>query len=213
MQFGAPIDLGEDEARDLLITELGKPEYQQARPNLIDQVGKAIADWFASLLNGDLGGTPPIVPFLIALGIVVLVVVIALIVGGVPRRDRAAATLGALFGEDESRSATEIARAAEAAAAREDWSTAVTEMFRAIGRGLQERGIVAARPGMTARALAADAARRLPGEAGALAAAARTFDAVRYLGRSGTRGGFDSIAALETRIRATRPVDARGPAA
>lgn len=201
----APIDIAEDEARDLLLGELSRTEYQQAKPTLIDEVAQAIGQWLVDLLSGQTGDAPPLIPFLIALGVVAVVVVIAVLVYGVPRRNRGAAVLGGLFGEDESRSAAELRDAARAAAARADWLTAIAEAYRATARGLAERELVRTLPGTTAREFAHLAAIPFPAERDELDAAARAFDDVRYLGRPGGRAEYEAVLALEARLRASRP--------
>lgn len=206
MRLEVPIDLGEDEARDQLLGELSKPEYHNAKPTLVDYIGQAIADWFAGLFSGDVGGTPPLVPFLIALGVVAIVVTIALLVYGVPRRNRRVHALGGMFGEEERRSAAELRSAARAAAGLGDWSLAIAEMFRATARGLAERELVTTTPGTTAREFALLAARPFPVETAALQTAASAFDDVRYLGQPGSREAFASIAALEERLRGAKPL-------
>jgi len=70
------------------------------------------------------------------------------------------------------------------------------------------------RIGRTADEFAAEAGRELPPHAAGLLGAARLFDEVRYGQRSGTRTGYEQVADLDTRIRASagRRVAARNPA-
>ena len=205
MRRAVPIELAEDEARDLLLGELSRAEYENAKPTLIDEIGAAIADWLTGLLAAEPGATPPLVPFLIALGVVAVIVAIALIVYGVPRRNRRTDALGGLFGEDERRTAAELRRAGQDAARRSDWSLAIAETYRAIARGLAERELVTTVPGTTAREFAGLAADSFPAEQAALDAAAQAFDSVRYLGGTGARDTYESPAAPEPRLRETRP--------
>ncbi|MGZ4625583.1 MAG: DUF4129 domain-containing protein [Kineosporiaceae bacterium] len=95
--------------------------------------------------------------------------------------------------------------AADRAAAAGDLRTAVLERFRAAVRELEERAIVAEQPGRTAGEAAAAAAAQLPELAGALAAAARTFDDVRYGGRPATSAMDAALRELDARLRAQRP--------
>jgi Domain of unknown function (DUF4129) len=85
-----------------------------------------------------------------------------------------------------------------------DYSGAVLEYVRAIAADLQERALLAPRPGRTADELAAEAAPLLPGQAAELAAAARLFDDVYYGGRVGTADGAERLRALDDAIRTAR---------
>ena len=85
---------------------------------------------------------------------------------------------GRLF--DDERDARALARAADAAAERGDWDTAVVERFRAIIRSLDERGLIEDYPGMTAHEAAALGSGALEALGEELTRAAALFDAVRY---------------------------------
>ncbi|MEP6480817.1 MAG: DUF4129 domain-containing protein [Rhodoglobus sp.] len=209
MTFLAPIDVPVDPtapvAQQWLIDELSKPVYQAARPTLFDRVAKAIGDWLNSLQLGTVKGPPAF-----GIGIVVLLVVVGLVVAflifGVPRLNRRSGVAGALFGEDDARDAARIRSDAEAAARAGDYSAAVAEMFRAIARGLAERTIVTTSPGTTAQDFAVRAAVSFPAEASELSAAAAAFDDVRYLDHEGTAQQYAAVAALERTLRAARPL-------
>lgn len=205
---GVPLDVPVDpdsiEAAKLLLTELAKPQYQAAKPSLFDLVAKAVQDWLFSLRLGEVQGPPAL-----GLGVIILLVVAALVVAflvfGLPRFNRRSAVAGALFGKDDDRSSARIRQDAEAAAAGGDYSLAVTEMFRAIARGLAERTIITTSPGTTARDLAAGASAPFPALAEDLRTAGTAFDQVRYLGRDGTAEQFAQVARLERDLRATKP--------
>ncbi len=211
LPFDVPVDPDAPDAQQWLIDELSKPVYQAAKPTLFDRVAKAIGDWLNSLQFGTLQGPPAF-----GIGVVVILIVIGLVVAflifGVPRLNRGSAVAGSLFGEDDARDAARIRRDAEAAARADDYSTAVVEMFRAIARGLAERTIVTTSPGTTARDFASRAGAAFPPLADRLAASAGAFDDVRYLGRVGTSDQFESIAALENDLRLSRPVLEAAPA-
>ena len=95
-------------------------------------------------------------------------------------------------------------RAGELAAAG-DYSGAILESVRAIGRELEERGVLDPRLGRTAAETAGESARALPGEAGALRDSARLFDDICYGGRPGTADGYAAVRDLDARIAAARP--------
>ncbi|TIH37859.1 DUF4129 domain-containing protein [Subtercola vilae] len=201
-----PLDPSAPDARQWLIDELAKPEYQAAKPTWLDQAASAVRDWLGSLFvpsSGNLGGLLPVVIVTIAVGLVVA----AFIVFGRPRRNRSAAEpLEALFGVDDRRSSSQLRASAAAAAASGDYRTAVEELYRSIARRQSERTVVRVSPGTTAQEFAARAALSYPAEAGALVAAARVFDEVRYLGATATKAAYEQLAALERQLRDLAPV-------
>jgi len=199
-----PVEPDAPEAAEWLITELSKPEYQAARPTLFDRIAQAIADWLASLQIGSVEG-PPALGFAIVIALVVVGLIVAFLVFGVPRLNRRSTATGALFGDDDARTAAMLRREAEDAAARGDYSAAVVNLFRCIARGLAERTIVTTSPGTTARDFARRSGQQFPDLSTNLVDAAVMFDAVRYLGQEGTPEQYAALATLEGRLRATRP--------
>lgn len=208
----APLEPEADEARDLLLDELSKLEYAQAQPTWFDLLTQAIVEWFAGLEFGG-GAGFPLGALLVALGLVVAAVLVALLVYGLPRWRRRSTLAADLFGEHDGRTARELRRDAAAAAARNDWRTAIADRYRAIARSLDERTLVALLPGTTAHAVARQGARAFPDAARELEGAADLFDGVRYLDHEGTREGYESVRALDDRLVAATPVlaDDAGP--
>lgn len=199
-----PVDPDGDQARQWLINELAKPEYQAAKPNLWDILSKGFWDWLNSLrVPGD--GIFQ-APLLLLLGAVVTAAIVAaFVIFGRPRRNRKSATVGALFGEGENRSADELRRSARAAAAAHDWPLAIEELFRSIARRLSERVLVSTTPGTTARGFAARASAVFPEHAAALAASAVAFDGVRYLGAPGSADEYGALVELDNALATARP--------
>lgn len=202
---GVPVDPDAEEARRWLLDELSGPDYRAAQPTWFDLLASAIRDWLGSLTGGA-GGGPPGLGTLIVVLIVVAVLVIAFLLFGLPRLNRRSTVSGSLFGDDDSRDAASIRAAAQLAASGDDFSLAITEMFRSIARGLAERTVLNTTPGTTAHEFAVRASRAFPASAAALADAAATFDDVRYLDRQGTREQYERVAALERELRSARPV-------
>lgn len=202
-----PVDPDAPEARRWLEDELSKPEYQSAQPTAFDLAMQAIRDWIAALFEGATGIPEPLLA-LAAVTTVAVLVVVGLLVFGLPRlrhRRRAAAPL---FDDADRRDLETLRRAAAAAAAAGDWPLAIEERFRALARGIVERDLIRVHPGTTARGVADAAAAPFPDHGPALLAAAADFDAVRYLGREGTRERYDALTALEREIADTAPVGA-----
>src|SRR5690606_15735646 len=130
---------------------------------------------------------------------------------GRPALSRRSRVTGELFGDEDARDAAAMRRAAERSASAGLWNDAVTDMFRAIARGLAERTVVTTLPGTTAQDFAERASRAFPEHRAALTASADDFDSVRYLERDATRSEYERVAALESALRTARPkLDAVG---
>ena len=198
-----PVEPDAGTARRWLLDELAKPAYAAAEPTPFDRAVQAFLTWFTGLFDVRGSSTPPVL-LAIAIAVVVAVLVVALLLFGLPRVNRRS-SVGALFGDDDRRSAADMRRAAEAALAQSDFSLAVLERFRALARGLDERTLVAVFPGTTASAFAAGAARAFPAEHGELRVAAELFDGVRYADEVATREDALSVFALDDRLAAARP--------
>jgi hypothetical protein len=200
-----PVDPNADQARQWIIEELSKPQYQAAQPNWFDRASSAFFNWIESLDFGGLGGAQG--PIVLLLAVVIgAAIIAAFLIFGRARLNRRSAVGGALFGDEDERDAAAIRAAAESAASRGDWALAIIEMFRSIARGLAERTIAAAYPGTTAHDFAAEAGRAFPAAAERLREVAIAFDRVRYLGRAGTEREFLDAAALESELRKSTPV-------
>jgi len=202
----APVAPEPPEATNWLLEELAGPEYQAAQPTLVDRIASAIADWFGSLQIG--GGDGPPTLGLVVIGILVIIaLIVAFIIFGVPRLNRRSAAGGDLFGDNDTRTADRMRADAAAAASRGEYSLAIAECYRCIARGLAERTIVTVLPGTTASGVADRASVVFPELRGELVAAASDFDGVRYLGRDGTRQQYESMATLEAAVRQSRPAE------
>ncbi|WBU37809.1 DUF4129 domain-containing protein [Homoserinibacter sp. YIM 151385] len=200
-----PLDPDAEEARRLVLEELSKQEYREARPTWFDQLISGIADWLGDLIQVPGGDGSGLVAGLVLLAVVVVIGVIAFLVFGVPRLNRRSRAAGALFGEDDERTAAQLRRAAADAAAAGDWPLAVMEQFRALARGLAERTVVSAAPGLTAHGFARAAGAELPEHAAGLERAAGDFDGVRYLDRGADRDDFERLRALDEAVGRARP--------
>ena len=200
-----PVDPDAETARQWIVQELSKPEYQAAQPTWFDRVSSAFWDWLQSL-DLSVPGAIQLPAVLLASAVLLGAIVAAFIVFGRPRRRRRSALGRSLFGEADDRDAKTIRAAAGAAAARGQWTLATLEMFRAIARSLAERTVLTVSPGTTAHDFARRAGRPLPVFAERLGGAARVFDQLRYLGRDGTPGDYDTMAALEAELRSATPI-------
>jgi len=198
-----PLTPDGDQARRWAQLELRDPAYAAAQPTPLDRVARAVQEFFTGLFRGS-----PDAALGLWLAVAVAVVLVALIViavvfsrrGRLSRRSAPAAA--ELFGDVETRSASALRRAAASALARADWSEAVVLRFRALARGLLERGAVEPVPGATVHAFARAAGHVLPDLADALDAAAGAFDDVRYLRRPGTAALYAQVADADDRAQA-----------
>ena len=191
-----PLDPDAPEARRWLQDELSKPEYVSAEPNAFDRAMQSIRDWFVSLFEGSSGIPGPLLLLLVIL-VVVAVLVIGLLVFGLPRLRRRRRVVEPLFDDQDRRDLQALRRAANTAAEAGDWPLAIEERYRAIVRGVVDRDLVRVHPGTTARGVADAAAVPFPHHGDALRSAAADFDAVRYLGRTGSRERYEELTRLE----------------
>jgi hypothetical protein len=101
--------------------------------------------------------------------------------------------------------------AAEHAAAHGDFDTALRERFRAVLRGLEQRGLLEVRRSRTARETSHEAAASLPaGDSGELPSAARSFDEVVYGGRRADEEEYRRLTQAD-RFSAAAPPPAAEP--
>lgn len=200
-----PLEPDRDQARQWAVEELAKREYAEQRPGALSQ----LLDWILEQLDklSGLGGPGQGTgtAFALVVGIVVVLVAVAVLVTGrVVRRARQADPAPVFDGT--SGTARTHRGAADEAAARGDWRTAVVERFRAVVRELEERAVLVPQPGRTADEAAAEAARWLPGLADPLRSAARLFDDVRYGDRPADAAGDSALRALDEQVVAARTV-------
>ena len=196
---GIPL-VGRQAAARRARAELAKPIYHP-QPPLPVRILRAITSWLGRLYHsaqGLPGGWWAIVT-LTALLVIVAAIVLARI-GPLARAQRRARELvapGRALSAADPRSAA--ARLAEAG----DFAGAICERVRAIAAELDERGVLRPVTGRTADEFAAEAGQAMPPYAADLRGAALLFDEVRYGQRAGSRPGYDRVAELDTRIRAS----------
>ncbi len=201
-----PLTPDGDEAREWAEQELSDPVYAAAEPTPLDRIAQAIGEFIESLFGTQLSGAWGPWVALVAAIVVFLVIAAAFLVWGIPRATGRARANVPLFGEDEQRSAAELRRDAASLAVKGDWDAAIVLRFRALARGLVERGAVDTPPGATVHAFARAAARAFPASADDLESAAAAFDDVRYLRRPGTEELYRRIAAVDETVSAARPL-------
>jgi hypothetical protein len=197
--------IGRARARELARHELARSLYQ---PSLLQRLWNDFQNWLSSLSNGTSTGSAS------PLAIIGAVVVVLAVVAGVSywlgptRLNRQARARPVLEGRPLT--AGEHRLAAGRLAADGDFAGAIIERVRAIAVDLEAREILLPRPSRTAVELAAEAGQVIPAEAGALAAATRLFDEVRYGGKPGSPSGYQLVRELDLRISAAPASSAAG---
>lgn len=199
-----PVDIGRDEAREAAARELSRAIYHQDDPSLLERGINWLIRELGELLTRAQGVSPGGYIGLVVLAVLAVVAVVAvrLTVG---RVSRTATGDGRLF-DAAPRSAEAHRRAADEHAARGAWPDAIRERLRAIVRGLEERELLEQRAGRTAHEAADEAGAVLPGCAAGLAAAARIFDDVWYGSRPAVPEMDARLRAVDTEVRAARPI-------
>jgi len=192
MRLAIPVDPDADTARGWARDELAKAEYTSGGGDWLERFIRWVADLISQLFSG-LGGRSGGWGVVITAAIVaaVLGLVVWLVVGPLRRSRERESDADALV--DPALSAADYAEQVRAAATAGDWNAAVVASYRALVRGLDERGVIVLRPGMTAHEAAADASAVLPEAAPLLAAAADLFDAVRYGRWAATRNDVNLV--------------------
>jgi hypothetical protein len=192
-----------------LLDELAKAEYHEQRDLLTELLGWLVRELGSLRAPASLGH--PWLMLLLVVAIAAAVAIVARIVGGpVARRPMRSRERGVLL--DELRSAAELRVEAAALAGRGDWTGAILARFRALARALEERTVLTASPGRTAREIAIGAARRLPGLGDRLMWAAQLFDALAYADQSGDEAGYTAVTELDESVSRTVPVRPSTPA-
>ncbi|HEY8295719.1 MAG TPA: DUF4129 domain-containing protein [Micrococcaceae bacterium] len=201
--LAVPVVPGADQARQWAEQELSQQAYRDARPGLSALIGKWIIGLFTDFLNGLTGLNPN-------LGLVLLLVLLAALVGVAvwlarPRLNRRMSAGPAVFDEVAVLTSAEHRSLAAAAADHGDFSAAVTEQFRAMVRAAEERAVIDPRPGRTADEVTAVLGLAFPALQEPLAAAAQTFNGVRYGDAVPAAGEYRELVLLDRALLDQRP--------
>ena len=194
--------LDREAARRAAQEELSRRPYREAEPPWTYR----LLNWLFEQLDKALSRATEVVPGG-ALGLVVLVLVLAGVVALVVWRVRPAAVRradDALFGDDGVLTAEEHRRRADEAAGRSAWADAVRERLRAVARELETRGVLDPRPGRTADELAREAGAAVPAVAAPLLRGVRVFDDVWYGGRQADASSYAVLVEVDRVVRDAR---------
>ncbi|MBB3601494.1 hypothetical protein FHT40_001127 [Mycolicibacterium sp. BK556] len=191
------IDIDRETAHELAQRELAKPIYPKT--SLMDRIG----EWIEELLYKIMVKGSSIPGGWLTLTVLAIVVVVALIVAVRIARRTMRTNRGkdiGLFGIHEL-SAAEHRATAEAYAAQGNWAAAIRHRLRAVGRQLEETGMLNPVPGRTANELARDAGELLPAFSSELRRAATVFNDVTYGEQPGTEPNYRLVADLDDTLR------------
>lgn len=196
--------LGSDEARERILEELAKDEYDDS-PGFVAWLLGAIEDWLARMVDGVDGSsaTQTVIAVLLAL-VLAAVVVLVLRRTGLLRRSPALAVDAALDAEPVL-SGEELRGAARDAidAGRTDDGTVLA--LRALVRDLEERTLLDVATGMTAHEAAHRAAAAFPDLRGRLQRGADAFDTAAYSVRTAGPKQAEDLLRLAEYIAETAP--------
>lgn len=192
-----------DTAQEWARQELADPIYHQGE-TLLQRALDWLMDWLQEAQATVSGVDGRMAALVLGAVLVIGVLVVRAVIGPV-RRARRARTSTEVF-VDDARTADEMRAGADAAAAAGRWNEAVLDRFRAILRSLEERAILAERPGWTADEATAEAAVVLPSCAADLRDSSRLFDDVCYGDRSAGQPEEAWLRLLDRAVQDTRPV-------
>ncbi|MFH5878102.1 DUF4350 domain-containing protein [Arthrobacter sp. NA-172] len=200
--FEPPVDPNREEARRWAAEELSKAQYASAKPSWIDDIWNQFLEWLRSLNSGSLNGTNISLPVIGALAVVLIVVAVMVVR---PRLNARRKESAEVFDGEVSANADVFRARASAAAAREDWQTAVVEQFRAVVRSAEDRAVIDIQAGRTADEAAAQLGRAFGTASSNLKNAAALFDGVKYGKAPATAADHASVLALDMEMSAMKP--------
>jgi hypothetical protein len=197
------LDPDREEARELLIRELTRAEYN--RPESF--VMRAM-EWLTERLDGlieVLPGSTGLSSLILGLVLALVVVAIVFVLRGSTRSRRLQDRGAGLVLEEPGLTAEDYRARADAAARSGDWDRVLLDSYRAIAAATEERTLLDELPGTTAHEIAVGLALPFPDHAGALAAAAHRVEAVRYGGAHATQPEAERVRELDRLLSRTRP--------
>ena len=195
-----PLDPSGDEARSWLRQELLHPEYHQQ--NVVEQV----ITWLQRQVDKGVEAAshaPPLSTFAAMLVFLLLVGGLAWLLSRARRTARQVAAAGPVLA-DETVTADQLRRRADAALAEGRHAAALVDGFRALAVRQVERGRLDDLPGATAHEVADALATAYPEQRQRVDGSAALFDQVLYGDRPATREQATVVLALDDELTARR---------
>lgn len=204
-----PVTVTSDQARQLAIRELSKPQYHTIPASPSPSPSTATPSPPPAHHSSNHGLTIA----LIVLAIILLLIALLLFLrwlgrprGSRKRKPKSGGQSAATGAADEVLTGAALHRRnAERAAGTQDWAEAIRERFRAVIATLDERGLLPERADRTADEAARDAGAILPAHGAILAAAAHAFDEVEYGRYVGTPDAYAVITDVDELVRTEQP--------
>jgi hypothetical protein len=191
-----PLAPSPERARELLVRELARPEYQDR-----DLLGR-VERWIGRLVDGTVGaasGWSGIVTFVAILVLLGLVLALVLVLSRA-RRSATVRSRRPVLGGDRPASAAELRARAERALAEGRATEAVVDGFRAIAVRQAEQGRIDDLPSATAHEVALAVAGAHPDAGSRVHRTATLFDAVLYGERPASAEQASGVLALDDEL-------------
>jgi hypothetical protein len=198
-----PVQLDDDEARQLLQEELAKGIYQDAEPSLLERAWTAFLNWLGEMLGQIRSVDAGLGTILLAVGAVVVIAAAVLLVK--PRLNARKRTEPTVFQAQPKVTAQAHRDYADAAARSANWDEALTERFRAITRAAEERVILDEQAGRTAGEVARQLQDVFAAQSESLDWLALRFNEVHYGARPATQTDYQQAVDLDLELQRTQP--------
>ncbi|WP_244970807.1 DUF4129 domain-containing protein [Gordonia jinghuaiqii] len=209
--LAAPLDPGNDEARQWAERELSEPEYQPPEPSWLDRLVERFWNWVGENIFDWFGGSDTVRAIVLVLAIALVLSLIVVVVRHVRRNPRAPGTPGGTRSEKvlqgTPRTADELRSEAENDYAAGDYNASVIAAVRALARRSIERELLADVPSLTAHEVAVNLSPRFPSSSTALREATDLFDAIAYGDRYASAGSARAVLDLERAVASARPAE------
>lgn len=197
-------------ARRAAQAELRRAEYHRS-PGILHRVSSWIGRLLRRLESGLSGGSAADHALLLVAVLLLAVAVGFAVRAGVPRRRAARAQSRVEDDPLAVTTASDHRRAAERFTADGLRAQALREWLRAAVATIEERGVLAPRPGRTGKATATEAGPLLPAAADDLSAAMQAFDEVWFGGRQADDADVARARAAADGVQAARIAAPVGP--
>lgn len=176
-----PLTPDVEEAATWAREELSKPEYRHNK-SILGTIIDSIIDMLSNISVRPFSPGAPIMAILVSLILIGLIILLTIFISGWLNPHSQIASEASADGEifEDSRTRIQYLQTSSDAAHREDWYTACVEMFRAVVKQLNSRGVVTIIPGLTATEAMTQASLKFPQIAPDLQWAAASFNRIRF---------------------------------
>lgn len=201
--LATPLEPSRDEGRELLERELDRPEYQREFGGPLRETFDAMIGWLEDNLGSIGGVTIPWGPVLLALLLLGAILVVILLVR--PRLQAAAAPDEELLDTDHGMTAAALRTRADEQLRAGQLDEAYRDLFRAVVRSTEERGILPDQAGRTATEAAFAVGTAFADQAQSLQRCADRFNLSRYGGGSVSEEDCRELAELDETLGLSEP--------